>query len=88
MNRSIYFDAQTETKFKEKCEQLGIKEGEAIQKLAQLLINTPNNLQQPKDCLNCQYYQMGQKEVFETIRRLNKVSDLFLGNLVTRKKEF
>jgi hypothetical protein len=86
MNGSYYLDAPTDTKFKAKCEQLGITPGEAIQKNIQLLINTPLNLQ-CKDCLNCQYYQMGQTEVFETLRRLNKVSDLFLGNLLKKKKE-
>lgn len=84
MNGSYYLDAPTDLRFKEKCSQLGITPGEAIQKNIQLLINTPLNLQ-CKECLNCQYYKMGQDEIFETMKRLNKLTDIFLGNLVKRK---
>ena len=85
MNRSVYLDTQTEAKFKAKCEKFGIKEGEVTQKMIQLFANTPNNIN-PKECLECQYYQMGQTEVFETIKRVNKLTDVFLGNLVRRKE--
>jgi hypothetical protein len=85
MNRSIYLDATTDKKFKDKCQELGVTEGEAIQKSVQLLIGTPSNLKF-KECLECQYYQMGQAGVFDTMKRLNKVTDLFLGNLIKNKK--
>jgi hypothetical protein len=84
MNRSIYLDTATDIKFKAKCEQLGIKEGEITQKMIQMFVNTPKN-SNPKECLECQYYQLGQTEVFETMKRVNKLTDIFLGNLVQRK---
>jgi hypothetical protein len=86
MNRSIYLDAITDGKFKAKCQELGVTEGEAIQKSVQLLISTPTDLQF-KECLNCQYYQMAQAEVFETMKRLHKVTDLFMGNLLKKKTQ-
>ena len=82
MNRSIYFDTETDKKFKERAAALGVPVGELTQTLIQLYLNTPqNSVGQMNNCLECQYYKLGQKEVLEQLRRLKKVSDLFLGGL-------
>jgi hypothetical protein len=86
MNRSIYLDAQTDKKFKERAETLGVPVGELTQTLIHIYLNTPqSSVGQLNTCLDCQYYKLGQTEVLEQLKRLKKVSDLFLGGLL--KKE-
>jgi hypothetical protein len=86
MNRSIYLDKTTNDKFSARCLELGLDPGIVTQKLIQLYINTPINLQQPKGCFECQYFKLAQAGALESLERLNKLTDLFLGGLVQRKR--
>ncbi|MFA5365383.1 MAG: hypothetical protein WC325_09420 [Candidatus Bathyarchaeia archaeon] len=70
-----YLTITEREQFKHKAESMNMTEGELMQKLARLYLNTQGAPTTQINCLNCQYYQLATSQLMKVWKGVN---DFFL----------